>query len=137
MQKPVHVLADSTMLFSALLFNGPERRVLNSGAYLFYTSDFNVLELTDVFKRKQVFSEQEAIQVIQSQPVLVMPLAIYEQKLPMADEIIGGRDKKDVPLLALALSVDNDGIWSSDKHFREIAGLEIRIWSSKELLEFL
>ena len=34
-----------------------------------------------------------------------------------ADEIMGEIDKGDVVFIALALSFENDGIWSDDGHF--------------------
>ena len=38
-------------------------------------------------------------------------------------------------IIALALSVENDGIWSHDKHFEEQN--KIRIWKTDVLLELL
>ena len=132
MQKPVRILADSTMLYSAILFKGQERRVLTSSEYVFYATDFNAWELAEALKRKNAFSREEANQIVRALPVIIMPLAAYEHKLVEADEIIGKRDKKDVPLLALAFSIKNDGIWTSDKDFQEVKAA--RIWSTRELL---
>ena len=39
--------------------------------------------------------------------------------LEKADELIGSRDKKDIPFLAAALCNDVDGIWSSDEDYDE------------------
>lgn len=42
-------------------------------------------------------------------------LECFEQ----AQELIGIRDIKDIPYLAVALCMDVDGIWSGDKDFTE------------------
>ncbi|TET90873.1 MAG: hypothetical protein E3J35_04335 [Methanomassiliicoccales archaeon] len=46
-----------------------------------------------------------------------------------------GIDEDDAPLVALALSMDGDGIWSNDVHTRE-QNL-VRVWTTDEILEEL
>ena len=68
-------------------------------------------------------------------PVLVVPSDFIEGKLKEADELIGKRDKSDVPLVALALTVPgHDGIWSSDKDF-EVVKDQFKVWKTRELLK--
>jgi predicted nucleic acid-binding protein len=50
----------------------------------------------------------------------------------MAEDLIGHKDPKDVPFLALALSVGNEGILTGDKHFTGLV-CDIRIWNPAEL----
>ena len=52
-----------------------------------------------------------------------------------AEKIIGNIDPKDVPFVALALAIENEGIWSNDKHFEEIK--QIKIWKTSDLLEYI
>ena len=40
-----------------------------------------------------------------------------ETKLSEAKQIIASIDPDDVPFIAAALVVDNDGIWTDDAHF--------------------
>ncbi len=56
----------------------------------------------------------------------------YAHKMEEAEEIIGEVDEKDVPFVALALSVPNDGIWSDDEHFKKQGA--IRTWSTTEII---
>ncbi|MBI5968325.1 MAG: hypothetical protein HY882_10780 [Deltaproteobacteria bacterium] len=49
--------------------------------------------------------------------------------------MIGNIDPGDVPFIALGLAVENDGIWSSDKHFKKIK--RFKIWKTSELLAHL
>jgi len=40
-----------------------------------------------------------------------------KSKLKEAKEIMGAIDPDDVPFIAAALAVENDGIWTDDTHF--------------------
>ena len=44
-------------------------------------------------------------------------------------------DPEDYVFVALALSINNDGIWSEDKHLEKQK--VIRVWKTKDLLEHL
>lgn len=46
--------------------------------------------------------------------------------------IIGEIHKEDIPFIAVALSIKNDGIWSNDKHFKEQS--EIKIYTTNDLI---
>jgi predicted nucleic acid-binding protein len=44
-------------------------------------------------------------------------------------------DPDDTPFIALASAVENDGIWSDDKHFQQQT--RIRVWQTKDLLTLI
>jgi predicted nucleic acid-binding protein len=44
-------------------------------------------------------------------------------------------DIKDTPYVALALSFDNDGIWSEDKGFFKQD--KIKVWNTQEIIKSL
>jgi predicted nucleic acid-binding protein len=50
-------------------------------------------------------------------------------------KLIGRIDPNDIPFVALSLAVENDGIWSSDKHFRQMKG--VTVWKTSDLLVYL
>ena len=57
----------------------------------------------------------------------------YFHKIKEADKLIGNIDQGDVPFLALALSIPNDGIWTENvKHFKQ---KHVKIWTTKELAQ--
>ena len=56
-----------------------------------------------------------------------------KDNLTKAHRIIGSIDPFDVPFVALALSIENDGIWSNDKHFENLKG--IKVWKTAEILK--
>lgn len=52
-----------------------------------------------------------------------------------AKGILDSIDPKDTPFIALALAVENDGIWSEDKHFEQQD--RVNVWKTKDLLKLL
>ena len=72
--------------------------------------------------------------MIRSMPVVVASSDFTKDKLKEADELIGRRDRSDVPLVALALTISgHDGIWSTDKDFEVVKG-RFKVWKTRELL---
>jgi predicted nucleic acid-binding protein len=67
--------------------------------------------------------------------IRILPLRAYKSFLLEAYATIGERDPTDVPYLAVALTVDADGIWSNDADFA--AQNRFRVWSTAQLRELL
>ena len=123
------------MLYSALVYRGLENRVLFSGDLIFVTTEFTLAEIYRIVTTKRRLGSSEAQALIRSMPVLVANNDIIESKLNEANELIGKRDKSDIPLVALALTLkDHDGIWSSDKDFDVVKG-RFKVWKTRELLK--
>lgn len=59
----------------------------------------------------------------------------YESKMEHAKEIMGHVDIEDVVFIALALSVENDGIWTDDADFEKQT--KIKIWKTGDILSIL
>ncbi len=133
--RPRVLLADATVLYSALVYRGLENRVLFSGDLIFVTTEFTLAEIYRIVTTKRRLGSSEAQALIRSMPVLVANNDIIESKLNEANELIGKRDKSDIPLVALALTLkDHDGIWSSDKDFDVVKG-RFKVWKTRELLK--
>jgi predicted nucleic acid-binding protein len=133
--RPRVLLADATVLYSALVYRGLENRVLFSGDYIFVTTEFTIAEIYRVVATKRRLGSSEGQALIRSMPVLVANNDILESKLNEANELIGKRDKSDIPLVALALALKaHDGIWSSDKDFDVVKG-RFKVWKTRELLK--
>ena len=60
---------------------------------------------------------------------------ISKKNYLVAKKIMNEIDENGVPFLALALQVDNKGIWSDDKHF--LQQKKVKVWSTKVLVEKL
>ena len=59
----------------------------------------------------------------------------YENKMEEGMKIIGKIDEKDTQFIALALSIENDGIWSNDKHFEKQK--KIKVFKAVDILKLL
>jgi predicted nucleic acid-binding protein len=57
-----------------------------------------------------------------------------KSKIKEAIQIMKDIDIKDAPILAAALAVPNDGIWSHDKHFEKQN--KIRIFLDQDLIQY-
>ena len=66
--------------------------------------------------------------------VMIISPDVYRQYMQEAEKLIV--DKDDSPVIALALSVDNEGIWTfNTRHFRqEIFGDRITVLSTKVVI---
>jgi len=133
--RPRVLLVDTTVLYSAIVYKGLENKVLFSGDYIFVTTDFVISEIQRVIIAKRGLSRQEARKMISFIPVVVASSDFTQEKLKEADELIGKRDRSDVPLVALALTIPgHDGIWSTDKDFEVVRG-RFKVWKTRELLK--
>ena len=136
MEKPEILLIDTTNLYSAIIYHGVEHKILKSGKFLFLTTDVNMGEIVRVVKRNLDWSDEKIKELIANTPVSAIPSSVYSSKLSEGNDLIGKRDPKDVPLVALALRIENDGICSSDTDF-EVVKDRFRIWKGSELLKFV
>jgi len=122
------------MLYS--VFIKPERylKVLLDPRFKFSTTEFNVEEVKLALLRRKELPKKHIEDFISalSNLVDVYSKSSYASKLKEARDLIGQRDEKDVPLLALAFAIPNDGIWTGDKDF-EVAKKEVKIWQTKDL----
>ncbi|MEM3381181.1 MAG: PIN domain-containing protein [Candidatus Bathyarchaeia archaeon] len=57
--------------------------------------------------------------------IFVVNDIVIENKMEEIRKILDTIDPADTPFIALALSVENDGIWSDDKHFKRQSKIKI------------
>ncbi len=113
----IKVMIDTNIIISGMLFNGPERKLLNYASekkFILVLSEFSLREARMVFKRK--FPEKEKLldEVISVLPVKIIPLPSLE-KVKEAEKII--RDRKDAFILATAMEIEPNIFVSGDKDF--------------------
>ena len=133
-------VVDTNIIFSVLLKNGPIRTLLLLSPFKFITVDKAVEEIIKhqkIILEKSRLNEKEfrkLFSIIMSE-IYVSKIENYIEYLGEAEEIMKEIDRDDSPFIALALSFENDGIWSEDKHF----GMQnrIRILKTKDLLELV
>lgn len=67
--------------------------------------------------------------------VITIPMSSFKKYISRAQEIMNDIDLNDSPFIALALSFENDGIWTQDKDFDRQS--IIRVWKTHQLLEVI
>jgi predicted nucleic acid-binding protein len=116
------IIVDTNVILSALLTKGITKVVLTAhkDVYLTPQSCFNELwKHREVWnKNDQPEEEQEYILSRMKRYIMTVDEKIYNNKLEEAGKLI--IDMDDTPLIALALSIDNEGIWTyNTKHFKK------------------
>ena len=136
----VRLVIDTNILIAALLRDSTTRRILMTAPIEFVAPPHVFQELlehiAEIKKRARIPFEQlhEVLKLLHDN---VGPVEIdtVPDALGEARRIIGGVDSEDIPIIAAALSVKCDGIWSEDVHLRKQD--QIRIWRTKDLLHFI
>jgi predicted nucleic acid-binding protein len=67
--------------------------------------------------------------------VTVVPRERILPSFQEAEAMMGSVDPDDVPFVALALAVENNGIWSNDRAFERLPG--IKVWKTSEIRKYL
>ena len=136
----MRLVIDTSVLISSLIKDSVTREILLLPFMKFHLPEY-ALEEIDVHKTKisrlSGLSSDE-IDIILSlllENISIVPAQIIQPNLIEAERIIGGIDPGDIPFVALALSIENDGIWSSDKHFEKIE--QIKVWKTSDLLRHI
>lgn len=136
----MRLVIDTNILISALIKDSITRELL-----LFPSMEFLLPEyaLQEIEAHKSHISKQsnlskDEIDIVLSvllENICIVPASEIMPYLERADKIIGSIDQSDVPFVALALSIKNDGIWSNDKHFEKIKG--VKVWKTSDLLKVI
>jgi predicted nucleic acid-binding protein len=116
------IIVDTNVILSALLTEGITKVVLTAHKDVYMTPQSCFDEL---WKHREVWnknsqSDEELKYVLSRMKRYIMTIdeKTYKNKLEEAKELI--IDNDDAPLIALALSIDNEGIWTyNTKHFKK------------------
>lgn len=132
------LIVDTNIINAGLVKEADTRRLLIHPELELYTPEFTIFEIEkhkDILQIKSGLSRKDFTLLSEGiiSRITVVPIESFRRKLSKAYKIMEQIDIHDTPFLALALSFDNDGIWSHDKDFckQDL----VRVWSTKELLE--
>jgi len=111
----LNIIVDTNVIVAALIQRGIVRELILRRPGVFMTAEACVREVWENrhdWNRKKVPETlvKEALGFLTDEFVSVVPRSAYEEKEGEAVDLI--RDPDDVPVVALALAVDNDGIWT-------------------------
>ena len=127
------LVVDANPMLSALL-GGRAREIFFDRRLALFSPQatlFEVEKYLPFVARKLGRSELELFREFELLPIAAVQPETYESELPRASELIGWRDAKDVPVLALALRL-RCPIWTEDRDFENLPG--ISVYKMAELL---
>jgi len=136
----MRIVVDTNILISSLIKDSITREILLLPYMDFYLPEF---ALEEVEAHKVKISKLSGLSPdeidfsldLLLENISIVPAQTIRPYLKEAEKIIGDIDPEDIPFIALALAVDNDGIWTNDKHFKKVR--KIKIWNTPELLAYI
>ena len=134
------LVLDTNILIAALIKNSFTRKCFFSPEIEFYLPEYALEEVTKhraKIARHSRLSDKEIdlLLTLLLESVTVVPAEKILPHLKAAEALIGDVDKNDVPFVALALAVENDGIWSNDHAFENLPG--IAVWKTADIKAYL
>jgi predicted nucleic acid-binding protein len=136
----MRIVVDTNILISSLIKDSITREILLLPYMDFYLPEF---ALEEVEAHKVKISKLSGLSPdeidfsldLLLENISIVPAQTIRPYLKEAEKIIGDIDPGDIPFIALALAVDNDGIWTNDKHLKKVR--KIKIWNTPELLAYI
>lgn len=117
------LIIDTNILIAAFIRDSTMRRIIISGFFEIYALKTNLQELfmyKEYILQKSHITDNEFYTLISSifQDIKFFGEEDYAMNIEKADFIMSAIDINDSFVIAAALSVDCDGIWSDDKHLK-------------------
>jgi len=133
----MRLVVDTSILISSLIKQSVTREILLLPFMEFYLPEYALEEIEahkPKISRLSGLSSDEIDLLLNSlvDNISIIPAQTIQPYLKEAERIIGRIDPGDIPFIALALALENDGIWSNDKHFKAIK--QLKVWKTSELL---
>lgn len=134
------LVVDTNRIIAGLIRDSANRKILLSGKFEFLTVGITKSEIEEhkqeiIDKAKVTGEEFNKIFSLLFSKIFVISDVTIEAKMEEAKQIMDNIDPDDTPFIALALSVENDGVWSDDKHFQQQN--KIQIWKTDVLIKLL
>jgi predicted nucleic acid-binding protein len=132
------LVVDANIIFAALLKDAETRKILLFPEYYYLTPDFIKIEIEnhkdEIIERLNISRRivDELLSMIFSNIKLV-EYDKYEKRIDKAYNAMKNIDEDDTPLIALCLSIPNDGIWTEDRHFQK-QNL-VKIWKTRDIID--
>ena len=135
------IILDTNVIMSFLLTKGITHQIIAAHKDIFITPEYcfeEIWEHKDVWNKKKL-PDTELKKIIQEvQRLFIYPVSkdVYENKIEEASKLIN--DPDDVPIVALALAVNNEGIWTYDRHFftKELQE-QVKVLSTSDMVKSL
>jgi len=130
---------DTNILLSALIKDSKTRKILMESGLTFYYPEISFKEVEKykgLVMEKADINESDFNGLVDSLLQYIKVVSrIDSHKIEEAEEIIGQIDPNDVTFIALALSIENDGIWSNDAHFQKQD--KIKVYKTEDIINLV
>jgi predicted nucleic acid-binding protein len=136
----MRIILDSNIILSALIKSGKTRTILTTPTNEFYTIEFAIQEIrkykTLVLKKSGLTKEEFEIMLsLIMDNIQIIEKQLIKSKINEAKKLMEKIDPKDVPILACALAIPNDGLWSNDKHLKKQP--KAKVYNTKEIIDVI
>ena len=136
----MRLIIDTNRIISALLKKGWTREIITSNNLEFYTVDYVMEELkkhTKYILKKTKMNEREfeLLFDLVMEKISIVPDKKVKDQMKKAMDIMKEIDVNDSSILACALTIPNEGIWTEDKDFDKQKN--VKIWKTKELKKYI
>ena len=134
------LVIDTNIIISALIREGLTRKMILFPGIELFTPEITLKEILKhkdaiIVKSKLPKDDIDKILEVLNRNIKTIPETRWLKFYRQTTGIIGKKDPKDVPFMAVALALSVDGIWSNDSDF-EIQS-DIKIWKTPELAQEL
>lgn len=134
----MNFIVDANIIISALIKDSKSRELLTTSPFTFYSPDklldsINKYKKEFIEKSKLSTNDFEILLNFIIEKIIIVKQENYISKLDQANEIMRKIDLEDVPYIALALSIENDGIWTDDFHFQKQD--KIKIYKTEDIIK--
>lgn len=133
----MRLVIDTNRIIAALIKDSTTRRIILTSGIRFITVGLSLKEIEkyrcEILTKAGIDGETfDEILSDLFEKIDVVDDVVIEKWMKMAREIMDSIDADDTKFVALALSVENDGIWSEDEHF--FKQKVIKTWRTAEVL---
>ncbi len=134
------LVVDTNIIIASILKDSTTRKILLHPLFSFCIPDHAFIEIErheEELMRKSGLTRHRFHLILKriQRRLTMVPEHEFAGFYPRAHKIMEDIDQTDAPFIALALSFDNNGLWSNDKHLEQQNA--IRVWSTRELIEEL
>ena len=134
------IIVDTNVIMAFLLTKGITNRIISAHKDVFITPEHcynEIWEHRDVWNRHNLPHDELNELLLGIRQFFIYPVSeeVYRERLDVATKLI--TDPDDAAILALALSIHNEGVWTYDtKHFQtEKVRSKVRVLRTSDVLK--
>lgn len=134
----MRLVVDTNIIVAGLIKDAITRQLLIHPDLELFTPEFTLMEIRkhkNLLHNKSKLGKEDFSILFEGiiSRITVVPIKDFKSYISKAADILKKLDIYDIPFLALAMSFDNDGIWSHDRDLERQDA--IKVWKTKDLIE--